>query len=132
MKDESKTKAQLIAELRDLRHQIGEAKTLQLEHVSARGALLESAAAAIVIINEEGCIVLVNKGAEDMFGYSRQEMTGQPLEILQTQDTAIKVVRLLPPVGRAPASPLTLHARRRASRFYPPCCRWAPRRLPFG
>ena len=56
--------------------------TLQLEQVSARGALLESAAAAIVIINEEGCIVLVNKGAEDMFGYSRQEMTGQPLEIL--------------------------------------------------
>jgi Mg2+/Co2+ transporter CorB len=37
---------------------------------------------------------------------TRVRAAGQPLEILQTQDTAIKVVRLLPPVGRAVASPL--------------------------
>ena len=33
-------------------------------------------------------------------------VAGQKLEILQTQDRAVKVVRLLPPVGRAPPPPL--------------------------
>ena len=33
-------------------------------------------------------------------------VAGQSLEILQTQDRAVKVVRLLPPVGRAPLPPL--------------------------
>jgi len=32
-------------------------------------------------------------------------LAGQRIEILQTQDRAVKVVRLLPPVGRAPAAP---------------------------
>jgi Mg2+/Co2+ transporter CorB len=34
---------------------------------------------------------------------TRATVAGQPLEILQTQDRAVKVVRLLPPVGRAAA-----------------------------
>jgi len=33
-------------------------------------------------------------------------VAGQSLEILQTQDRAVKIVRLLPPVGRAPLPPL--------------------------
>jgi Mg2+/Co2+ transporter CorB len=37
---------------------------------------------------------------------TRVRAAGQPLEILQTQDRVIKVVRLLPPVGRPLASPL--------------------------
>ena len=37
---------------------------------------------------------------------TRVRVAGQELEILQTQDRAIKVVRLLPPVGRAAAPPL--------------------------
>jgi Mg2+/Co2+ transporter CorB len=37
---------------------------------------------------------------------TRVSVSGQALEILQTQDRAVKVVRLLPPVGRAPGSPL--------------------------
>jgi Mg2+/Co2+ transporter CorB len=36
----------------------------------------------------------------------RVEVAGQPMEILQTQDRAVRVVRLLPPVGRPPAAPL--------------------------
>jgi Mg2+/Co2+ transporter CorB len=34
------------------------------------------------------------------------EVSGQTIEILQTQDRGVKVVRLLPPVGRAPSAPL--------------------------
>ena len=37
---------------------------------------------------------------------TRVAVAGQKLEILQTQDRAVKVVRLLPPVGRAPPPPL--------------------------
>ena len=37
---------------------------------------------------------------------TRVTVAGQDLEILQTQDRAVRVVRLLPPVGRAPAPAL--------------------------
>ena len=37
---------------------------------------------------------------------TRVEIAGQALEILQTQDRGIKVVRLLPPVGREALLPL--------------------------
>ena len=37
---------------------------------------------------------------------TRVRVAGQAMEILQTQDRAIKVVRLLPPVGHPPQSPL--------------------------
>ena len=97
MKDENKTKAQLIEELRELRRKVEEIDVRQMQHASAQGAaqgaLLESAAAAIVIIDEAGRIVLVNAGAETMFGYTRQEMIGQPLEILLPRHSAETHVR---------------------------------------
>jgi two-component system, cell cycle sensor histidine kinase and response regulator CckA len=45
-------------------------------------ALLESAPDAMVIIKNTGEIVLVNSQAEKLFGYSRQELLGQSVEIL--------------------------------------------------
>lgn len=45
-------------------------------------ALLEAAPDAIVIINQEGEIVLVNAQTERMFGYARQELSGQTVECL--------------------------------------------------
>ena len=45
-------------------------------------ALLETAAQAIVTVDSDGRIELVNATAEQMFGYSRQEMVGHPVEML--------------------------------------------------
>ena len=44
--------------------------------------LLESAPDAMVIIDETGTIVLVNSQTEKVFGFPRQELLGQPVEML--------------------------------------------------
>lgn len=45
-------------------------------------ALLEAAPDAMVIVNTAGTIILVNAQTEVMFGYSRAELVGQPVEML--------------------------------------------------
>lgn len=61
------------------------------------GDLLESAPDGMVIVNADGNMVVVNSQTEILFGYNRQELVGQPVEIL------------------IPAHLEHLHARHRAS-----------------
>ncbi|HYF50489.1 MAG TPA: PAS domain S-box protein [Planctomycetota bacterium] len=44
--------------------------------------LLESAPDGIVVVDSKGIIVIVNTQVERLFGYSREELIGQPVEIL--------------------------------------------------
>jgi PAS domain S-box-containing protein len=44
--------------------------------------LLESAPDAMVIVNDTGTIILINSQTEKLFGYQRQELLGQPVELL--------------------------------------------------
>jgi PAS domain S-box-containing protein len=44
--------------------------------------LMESAPDAMVIVGAQGRIVLINRQTEQMFGYDRDELLGQPVEIL--------------------------------------------------
>ena len=43
--------------------------------------LIESAPDAMVIVDGSGCIMMVNAGLEQLFGYQRDELVGQPMEI---------------------------------------------------
>jgi len=48
--------------------------------------LLEAAPDAIMQVDAEGRIVLLNRVTEDMFGYTRDELLGQPVEVLIPQE----------------------------------------------
>ena len=44
--------------------------------------LLESAPDAMIIVDEEGRITIVNEQAEEMFAYDREQMIGETIEFL--------------------------------------------------
>jgi PAS domain S-box-containing protein len=46
------------------------------------GALVESLPDAILVVQQDGRIALLNRQAEEMFGYGREELLNQPVEIL--------------------------------------------------
>jgi PAS domain S-box-containing protein len=48
--------------------------------------LLEAAPDAILQVDESGRIILLNRVAEQMFGYTRDELLGQPVELLIPHD----------------------------------------------
>jgi len=48
--------------------------------------LLEAAPDAIMQVDAGGRIILLNRVTEDMFGYSRDELLGQPVEVLIPQE----------------------------------------------
>lgn len=48
--------------------------------------LLHAAADPAVVTDNDGNIVFLNRGAETLFGYSPEELLGQPIEILMPEE----------------------------------------------
>ena len=86
--------------------------------------LLEAAPDAIVEVSAEGRIVLVNRIAEEMFGYRRDELVGQSVDLLvpdavRPQHYLHRDSYLEHPRTRPMGSGLDLHARRRDGSLFP-------------
>jgi PAS domain S-box-containing protein len=86
--------------------------------------LLEAAPDAIVEVSADGRIVLVNRIAEEMFGYHRDELLGQSVDLLVPDAIRHEHYRhrdsyLEHPRTRPMGSGLELHARRRDGTLFP-------------
>ncbi len=60
------------------------ARTLQESEIRFR-SVMESASDAIVLADSQGTIIFWNNGAQTIFGYTEQEVLGQPLAILMPE-----------------------------------------------
>jgi PAS domain S-box-containing protein len=86
--------------------------------------LLDSAPDAMVIVNKAGEIVIVNSQTENIFGYSRDELLGRPVEVLipdrfRAVHPAHRSAFARDPRFRAMGVGLELYARRKDGTEFP-------------
>ena len=83
-RDEAGEPLHFITQIQDISGRKATEEKLRASEGRFRG-LLESAPDAMVIVGADGRIVLVNRQAEQMFGFLRDELIGQPVETLIPQ-----------------------------------------------
>ena len=86
--------------------------------------LLEAAPDAMLCVDSDGLIVLVNAQAERLFGYPREELAGQPVEILvpdaiKAGHPALRAGYAANPQPRLMGAGLELSGRRRDGTTFP-------------
>jgi two-component system sensor kinase FixL len=86
--------------------------------------VVEASPNGIVLVNAQGHIVLVNARAEKMFGYGREELIGQGIELLvperfRSEHPAHRAVFHAAPVARTIGTGLELFARRKDGTEFP-------------
>lgn len=86
--------------------------------------LLESAADAILVIDEQAAILLANRQVETLFGFTRRELIGEPIEMLIPERFRIEHVRqrtgyIAQPVIRPMGVGRTLLGRRKDGTEFP-------------
>ena len=100
-------------------------------------ALLESAPDAIVVADDKGIIAVANHRATDLFGYSRDELIGHPVEMLvprQNRDGHPDLRRgyVAHPAVRPMGAGLQLWAQRKDGSKFPVDISLAPLETPAG
>ncbi|MBL8795023.1 MAG: PAS domain S-box protein [Planctomycetia bacterium] len=127
MRDDEAHPEELEEEVRRLRERIAQLEAAELARRQVeekfRG-LLESAPDGLAIINAQGAIVLVNSQTERLFGYSREELLGQPVELLVPERLRgrhqLQRQRFFAePTARPMGSQLELHGQRKDGREFP-------------
>ena len=86
--------------------------------------VVEASPSGIVLMNGEGRVVLVNAETERLFGYTREELTGQPVEMLVPErfrgdHPAYRAGFLAAPRARAMGFGRELFARRKDGTEFP-------------
>jgi PAS domain S-box-containing protein len=102
---------------------LDDADRVRKQEIEFRG-LLESGPDAIVIVDSRGDILLINDQTERLFGYRREELLGQPVEILmpdrfRAQHRLHRARYLGMPRVRPMGSAMELYARRRDASEFP-------------
>jgi PAS domain S-box-containing protein len=104
MKDKDKTKRQLLSELATLRQRTAELEASRIERKRTEDALRDtnnflknildsSSSISIISTGLEGNILFWNKGAENIFGYTAEEMVGrEKISVLYSDDEAKRVI----------------------------------------
>lgn len=79
-------KSLIVVESRQRKAEEDLRRLAERQRADARfGALLEAAPDAIVIVDPDGRLVLVNDQVERLFGYARNDLIGQPIEMLMPE-----------------------------------------------
>ncbi len=100
-------------------------------------ALLETAPDAIVVVAQDGSILLANARTEQLFGYTRAELVGQPVEVLIPRNAHMshrdhRAGYFAKPSTRPMGSGLSLQALRKDGTVFPVEVSLSPVETPIG
>ena len=110
----------LAAVNRQLEHEVTERKQAEQRFQ----LVVESAPSGFVMVDQAGRMVLVNRQTEKMFGYARDELLGQPVEMLvperfRKQHSQYRAGYLVDPQARAMGMGRDLFAQRKDGSEFP-------------
>lgn len=86
--------------------------------------VLEAAPIGIIAVDATGCIILINRSAQHLFGYTEKELIGQPLTLLVPEESRQTHLQqcanyMRDPHVRPMGSGLNLNARRKDGSVFP-------------